>query len=117
MFDKIELLYIKIAKDLCYEILSSDSPMGKKVPSVREFSKKKQVNANTVQKAYQYLDELGIFISEKGLGRYVTNDQEKIDNIKKYLVENELRHVKIIAQKFDIQESILLKWYQEISIS
>lgn len=116
MFDKVELLYVKIARDLCLEILSSDDPTGMKVPSVREFSKEKQVNANTVQKAYQYLDDLGIFISEKGLGRYVSDDKDKIDEIKKYLVQVELLGVKKISEQFKIDNDTLLKWYNELEV-
>lgn len=116
MFDKVELLYVKIAKDLCLEILSSANPAGMKVPSVREFSREKQVNANTVQKAYQYLDELGIFISEKGLGRYVSSDMKKIDSIKKYLIEIELKGVKRIAEQFEIAPETLLEWYLELKV-
>ncbi len=116
MFDKVELLYIKIAKELCLEILSFDNPAGMKVPSVREFSREKQVNANTVQKAYQYLDELGIFISEKGVGRYVTKEKSKIEDIKKYLVEVELRNVKRIAEQFEIEHDTLLDWYLNLKV-
>ncbi len=116
MFDKVELLSVKIARDLCLEILSSENVSGMKVPSVREYSKIKQVNANTVQKAYQYLDELGIFISEKGLGRYVSSDEKKIGDIKKYLVEAELLNVKKLATEFSIEEEQLLEWYRNIKI-
>ncbi len=115
MFDKGELLYVRLARDLCLEILSNSNPCGMKVPSVREFSSAKKVNSNTVQKAYKYLDELGIFISEAGLGRYVTNDSEKIASVKRDLVEVELNKLKKIATKFDVSDDEIIKWYQEIS--
>ncbi|MFV0424839.1 MAG: GntR family transcriptional regulator [Bacilli bacterium] len=116
MFDKVELLYVKIAKDLCLDILSNEDPSGMKVPSVREYSKKKQVNANTVQKSYQYLDDLGIFVSEKGLGRYVTNDRKQIDKIKKYLIEVELLSVKKIANQFEVKNETIFEWYDDLKV-
>ncbi len=116
MLGSVEVLYVKIARELCVEILSDDNPAGKKVPSVRELSKTKQVNANTVQKAYQYLDDLGLFVTEQGLGRFVTKDEKLIQDVKIMLVTSELQKIKEIAKKYDISDSDLCKMYIDIEI-
>ncbi len=116
MFDSTDLLYIKIAKEICTEILADNDVAGKKVLSVRELSKIKKVNANTVQKAYQYLDDLGIFVAEHGLGRFVTNDYDKIKSVRHQLLISELRKVKKIAKLYNVSDQELCELYKNTKI-
>lgn len=114
MFDSTDLIYVKIAKELCVEILGDPDAAGSKVPSVRDLSKEKRVNANTIQKAYQYLDDLGIFKSETGLGRFVTTDTNKIEEVKRELFISELKRVKVVATKYNISIEEVIEEYKKL---
>ena len=46
------------------------------LPSVRELATSLAVNPNTVQKAYAYLEQIGVTYSVSGKGRFVTGDVE-----------------------------------------
>lgn len=61
---------------------------GDPMPSVRELSKTLLINQSTVQKAYNKLKEDGILLTKKGLGTFVSLDDEKIDIKKERLEKN-----------------------------
>ena len=62
---------------------------GDMMPSVRDLSKTLLINQSTVQKAYNKLKADGILITKKGLGTFVSLDDEKID-VKKEKLEKKL---------------------------
>ena len=45
-----------------------------KIPSVREMAAQIEVNANTVARTYEYLQQSGIIYTKRGLGYYVAPD-------------------------------------------
>ena len=62
---------------------------GDTMPSVRDLSKALLINQSTVQKAYNKLKEEGILLTKKGLGTFVSLDDEIID-VKKEKLEKKL---------------------------
>ena len=54
-----------------------------KIPSVRELSVFFEVNPNTIQKALTELENIGLIITERTNGKYVTNNPQIIEKIKK----------------------------------
>ena len=65
---------------------------GDMMPSVRDLSKTLLINQSTVQKAYNKLKEDGILLTKKGLGTFVSLDDEKID-VKKESLEKKLYNI------------------------
>ena len=65
---------------------------GSLIPSRRELAGILGVNLNTVQKAYSYMDEIGLIITDKSKGSVITSDLERLhqlrdDYIKEPLIE------------------------------
>ena len=65
---------------------------GDKLPSVRELAVEAAVNPNTMQKALSELERGGLVYSQRTSGRFITEDEELIKELKKeqaekYLVE------------------------------
>lgn len=60
------------------KIITEELNRGDKLPSVRELAESIKVNPNTVQRAYQELERENVAYSQRGLGRYITEDEEKI---------------------------------------
>lgn len=75
------------------------------MPSVRDLSKTLLINQSTVQKAYNKLKEEGILLTKKGLGTFVSLDNDKID-IKKEKLEEELYDIflKCIFYEIDFEK-------------
>ena len=64
---------------------------GDKIPSVRELASELQVNPNTIQRTFQELERDGVVVTRRGMGRYVTNEGEKIMELRKEMAK-ELLH-------------------------
>lgn len=67
-------IYQQIA-DYCIDrVLGGDWVAGERIPSVRQLAAEIGVNPNTVQRAYAYLQEIGIAETRRGLGVFVPDD-------------------------------------------
>ncbi|SMC28353.1 DNA-binding transcriptional regulator YhcF, GntR family [Clostridium acidisoli DSM 12555] len=71
-------IYIQIMNYIKRKIITEELNRGDKLPSVRELAESIKVNPNTVQRAYQELEREDVAYSQRGLGRYITEDEAKI---------------------------------------
>ncbi len=85
-----KLLYEQIAEQIIDEIIIGKLTPGMKMESVREMSVRLKVNPKSIQKAYDYLQELEVFDSSHGSGRYVTNEIEKLKQLKFTMLQREI---------------------------
>lgn len=65
-------IYEQIAAQVVFGVAAGDPPPGELVPSVRDMAEKLIVNPNTVARAYQELERLGVLETKRGLGMQVT---------------------------------------------
>ena len=72
IFSNDKAIYIQMADRLCDEILAGTYKDDDRIPSVREYAVKLQVNTNTAVKAYDQLARDGIIYNKRGLGYFVT---------------------------------------------
>lgn len=76
-------IYIQIMEYFKREIGVGYLKPGDRIPSVRKIADELQVNSNTIQHAFKELEIEDIVITNKGRGRYVTNDNIKIMKLRK----------------------------------
>ena len=60
-------------------------------PSVRELAAEAAVNPNTMQRALVKLEEDGLLYTQRTSGRYVTEETERIMEVKRALAEELIR--------------------------
>ena len=78
-FKDNKAIYLQIADRIGDQILSGDLVPEGKIPSVRELAAEIEVNANTVARTYEYLQQVGVIYTKRGLGYFVSADaKEKI---------------------------------------
>ena len=65
-------IYEQIAVQVVFGVAAGDLPPGDLVPSVRELAHELLVNPNTVARAYQDLERLGILETKRGRGMEVS---------------------------------------------
>ena len=73
-FEKTKPIYFQIVEYIYESIINGTYPSGAKIPSVREMAGVIEVNHNTVQRAYNYLQERGIVAAERGVGLFIAED-------------------------------------------
>lgn len=82
-FDNNSPIYIQLVEQLKIYIISGKIKSGERLPSVRELALQTKVNPNTMQKALGELEELKLIYTERTNGKFVTEDQKLIDNLKR----------------------------------
>jgi GntR family transcriptional regulator len=78
-------IYLQIADYVCENFLLKKWPAGEKIISIRDLAIKIEVNPNTVQRAYDFLQQKEIILNKRGIGYFVENDADK--KIKTYRKE------------------------------
>ncbi|CAN5214444.1 GntR family transcriptional regulator [soil metagenome] len=101
-------IYIQIAEYVCEQILLKKWKLGDKIISIRELAITLEVNPNTVQRAYDFLQQRDIITNRRGIGYFTEADaMERIISFRReQFMENELpvflRNLYLL--KIDIKE-------------
>src|SRR5664279_1531865 len=85
-------IFIQIAEWVCEQVLLGKWKSGEKITSIRDLAMDMEVNPNTVQRAYDILQQREIITNKRGLGIYIETDAtERILAFKReQFLENEL---------------------------
>lgn len=81
-FEQNSPIWMQIVDKYKTDIISGRLRSGEKLPSVREGAIQMQVNPNTMQKAFLYLEESGLIYTERTNGKFVTDNVNLIERIK-----------------------------------
>ncbi len=76
-FKESKPIYLQIADRITEEILQEIYPEEGRIPSVREYAAIVEVNANTVVRAYDYLQSQEIIFNKRGIGYFVSKGGKK----------------------------------------
>ena len=91
IFDNDRPIYIQLVEQLKEYIVSGEFKAGEKLPSVREFAMQIKVNPNTVQKALAEIENQKLIYTERTNGKFVTENEELIENVKKELANEKVQ--------------------------
>lgn len=75
-------IYLQIIDKIKKDIILEKINKGEKLPSVRSMAADLKVNVNTMQRVYQELEREGVTYTQRGIGSFITEDEEVIQNIK-----------------------------------
>ena len=111
-FKDNKAIYLQIADRIGDQILSGTLTTEGKVPSVRELI---EVNANTVARTYEYLQQCGVIFTKRGLGYFVCPDaSEKIIAMRReQLMQGEMDYFFRQLKAVGITPTELQEKYQE----
>ncbi|HEY5464679.1 MAG TPA: GntR family transcriptional regulator [Hanamia sp.] len=91
-FKENPAIYIQIAEYACEQILLKKWKLGDKIISIRDLAVSMEVNPNTVQRAYDFLQQRDIITNKRGIGYFIEDDaMERILSFRReQFMENEL---------------------------
>ena len=91
-FKETQAIYIQIAEYVCEQILLKKWKLGDKIISIRDLAVSMEVNPNTVQRAYDFLQQRDIITNKRGIGYFIEdNAMERILSFRReQFIENEL---------------------------
>jgi DNA-binding transcriptional regulator YhcF (GntR family) len=67
-------IYLQIADFVCEKILLKEWPPGERIPSVRELAVLLEVNANTILRTYEFLEQKSLIFNQRGIGFFAAKD-------------------------------------------
>lgn len=82
-------IYIQLVEQITLLIVSGKLEAGSRLSSVREFASEARVNPNTMQKAFVELERIGLVYTNRTSGRFITEDTDMIQEMKRNLAKNE----------------------------
>lgn len=84
-------IYLQLMEQIRKDIVSGVYKPGGKLPSVRELALDAAVNPNTMQKALSELERSGLVYSQRTSGRYITEDETMLKQLKYDLAATHIR--------------------------
>lgn len=73
-FKETPAIYLQISEYVCEQILLKKWNLGDKIISIRDLAIIMEVNPNTVQRAYDFLQQRDIIINKRGVGYFIHVD-------------------------------------------
>ncbi len=70
-------IYLQITDRIMDQILDGTYPPESRLPSVREYAAKVEVNANTVMRSYDWLQQQVVIYNRRGIGFFVLPEAGK----------------------------------------
>ena len=114
-FKDNKAIYLQIADTIGDRIIAGALLPEGKVPSVRELAAEIEVNANTVARTYDHLQQRGIIYTKRGLGYFVTPDakEEIVRMRREQLMQGEMDYFLGQLKAVGITANELKDMYQE----
>ena len=113
-FDNERPIYVQLVEEIRIQIVSGKLKPGQRIPSVREFALTARVNPNTMQKALVELENEGLIYTERTNGKFVTDNKELIEKIKRDLAEEKVNNYLNDMKNIGITYQEALKYLQEL---
>ena len=80
-------IYLQIMDLIKMDIVTGKLKATDKLPSVREMAVNLKVNPNTLQRSYQELERLGIVYTQRGMGTFVGEEKNMVEDLKKEMAK------------------------------
>ena len=108
-------IYLQIADHICDLILAGTLEPGGRLPSVRDNAAEFEVNANTMMRSYDYLQQLGLIYNKRGIGYFVAEDAplKILASRRKSFMSNELEYFFRHLNMFGVTGDRLAEAYRE----
>ena len=114
LFDNNIPIYIQLVDGLKISIISGKIKSGERLPSVRDLALQIKVNPNTVQRALAELENLGLIYTERTNGKFVTEDKELINKLRREYASNLVNKFITNMKELGIEEEDLGNYLNEL---
>ena len=86
-------LYLQVVTDIKKQIITGKLPPGARLPSTRELAAQYKINPNTAVRVYNQLEQEGITFIRRGIGTFVTEQEDIIMEFKSERAESLIREL------------------------
>lgn len=89
-FDPMIPIWLQVMTAIETDIASGKRPPGEKLPGGRDLALQYAINPNTAARVYQELEKEGLCETRRGMGTFVTGDEEKIRALREDMARSAL---------------------------
>lgn len=114
IIDSDRPVYLQIVEHIMNDIFSGRIKAGEQIKSVRDLAAEAAVNPNTMQKALQELERIGLVYSKRTSGRYVTESTETIQKLKEEKTLEQLQSFLKRMENIGISKQDLIRILESI---
>lgn len=86
-YDSKVPIYLQVINMIKTDIINGRITCGQKLPSSRDLAVEYTINPNTAARVYQELEREGVCYTKRGMGTFVTEDEQIIIGLKKEMAE------------------------------
>ena len=86
-------IYLQIISTIKMQVAGGELPPGSQIKPVRDLAMEAGVNPNTMQRALTQLEQEGLLFTQRTSGRYVTEDETVLKEMRKSLSEQYIREL------------------------
>jgi DNA-binding transcriptional regulator YhcF (GntR family) len=108
-FDENIPIYMQIMDLIKKQMISEEILPGEKLPSVRDMSKRLEVNPNTVQRAYVEMEREMLVYTKRGQGTFIVDEPEVILKLRQKMVIDKVATFIREMEAFGFSHDELLK--------
>lgn len=110
-------IYQQIADRISDEVMTGKYAIDSRIPSVREYAGAMAVNANTVMRTYEYLQNRGVIYNKRGIGFFISPDAvEKINRERaETFYKDEMVYFFSRLKKIGVTPAALVEMYRQDS--
>lgn len=108
-FDDKMPIYLQIMDRIKMDIVTEKLKAKDKLPSVREMAMTLKVNPNTLQRAYQELERLGIVYTQRGMGTFVGEKHNMVDELKEEMAKEVMDSFMLGMKRLGFREDEIME--------
>ena len=102
-------IYLQIMDLIKMDIVTGKLKATDKLPSVREMAVNLKVNPNTLQRSYQELERLGIVYTQRGMGTFVGEEKNMVEDLKKEMAKEVIDSFILRMKSLGFTDSEIIK--------
>ncbi len=111
-FENNSPIYLQLIQKIKMAIASGEFKPGEKLPAVRELAMESKINPNTVQRALFQLEDEHLIFTQRTNGKYITEDKQKLKELKKELASNLLQEFLVKMQQLGFSKQEILEFIE-----
>lgn len=108
-------IYLQLVEQIELKIVSECYQAGDRLPSVRDMAQEAEVNPNTMQRALSELERMGLIITQRTNGKFITEDKNVIDTIKTNLAAEQIKEFLAAMQKLGYEKKDVITLIEEVA--
>ncbi|ASA23954.1 GntR family transcriptional regulator [Paenibacillus donghaensis] len=106
-------IYEQFVAAIRVRVVSGIIPPGVRLPSVRELASARGVNPTTAARTYQELERMGLIVTYRGQGTFVTQEEDIIMEARKEIIRDAVSQLQEVARSLGLTAEQMLQLAEE----